>query len=156
MILRAAWDYIDRLDEFLVWTKRVRNLLNPPQVVVWNTDKRYLADLADAGVPTVPSRFFAPGEKIRLPRGEVVVKPAIGVGSVGALRFSDPPGWRRSKPRDWVRSRVLVPCPGVARAAGLVAVPAGGIVAELVGGTLRLEADSDVERVRVCSARPVI
>jgi hypothetical protein len=90
VILRAAWDYIDRLDEFLAWTKRVRNLLNPPQVVLWNTDKRYLADLADAGVPTVPSRFFAPGEKIRLPRGEVVVKPAIGVGSVGALRFSDP------------------------------------------------------------------
>jgi hypothetical protein len=90
VILRATWDYIDRLDEFLAWTDRVRNLLNPPRVAAWNTDKRYLADLADAGVPTVPSRFFAPGESVRLPRGEVVVKPAIGVGSVGALRFSDP------------------------------------------------------------------
>jgi hypothetical protein len=89
VILRAAWDYIDRLDEFLAWTKRVRNLLNPPQVVPWNTDKRYLADLADAGVPTVPSRFFAPGEKVRVPAGEVVVKPTVGAGSVGALRFSD-------------------------------------------------------------------
>lgn len=89
VILRAAWDYIDRLDEFLVWTKRVRNLLNPPQVVLWNTDKRYLTDLAAAGVPTVPSQFFAPGEKVVLPAGEVVVKPAIGAGSVGALRFSD-------------------------------------------------------------------
>jgi hypothetical protein len=89
VILRAAWDYIDRLDEFLAWTKRVRNLLNPPQVVPWNTDKRYLADLAEAGVPTVPSRFFAPGEKVRVPAGEVVVKPAVGAGSVGALRFSD-------------------------------------------------------------------
>jgi hypothetical protein len=89
VILRATWDYIDRLDEFLTWAARVRNLLNPPQVVVWNTDKRYLADLAEADVATVPSRFFAPGEKIQLPRGEVVVKPAIGVGSVGALRFSD-------------------------------------------------------------------
>jgi hypothetical protein len=89
VILRAAWDYIDRLDEFLAWTKRVRNLLNPPQVVPWNTDKRYLADLADAGVPTVPSQFFAPGEKVRVPTGEVVVKPAVGAGSVGALRFSD-------------------------------------------------------------------
>ena len=89
VILRAAWDYIDRLDEFLVWTKRVRNLLNPPEVVLWNTDKRYLADLADAGVPTVPSQFFAPGEKVVLPAGEVVVKPSIGAGSVGALRFSD-------------------------------------------------------------------
>ena len=89
VILRAAWDYIDRLDEFLVWTKRVRNLLNPSEVVLWNTDKRYLADLADAGVPTVPSQFFAPGEKVVLPAGEVVVKPSIGAGSVGALRFSD-------------------------------------------------------------------
>jgi len=89
VILRAAWDYIERLDAFLAWTQRVPNLLNPPQVVLWNTDKRYLADLAAAGVPTVPSQFFAPGEKVRLPAGEVVVKPAIGAGSVGALRFSD-------------------------------------------------------------------
>jgi hypothetical protein len=90
VILRATWDYIDRLDEFLGWTTRVRNLLNPPRVVVWNTDKRYLADLADAGVSTVPSRFFARAEEIRFPDAdEVVVKPAIGMGSVGALRFSD-------------------------------------------------------------------
>lgn len=90
VILRAAWDYIDRLEEFLAWTGRVHNLLNAPEVVAWNTDKRYLTDLADAGVPTVPSRFFAPGERVRVPgHGEVVVKPAIGAGSVGTLRFSD-------------------------------------------------------------------
>ena len=90
VILRATWDYIDRLDEFLVWTSRVRNLLNPRTVVLWNTDKRYLADLAHAGVPTVPSRFFAPGETVRMPDAEdVVVKPAVGVGSIGTLRFSD-------------------------------------------------------------------
>jgi hypothetical protein len=89
VILRAAWDYIDRLDEFLAWTARVPHLLNAPAVVAWNTDKRYLADLAEAGVPTVPSRFFSPGEKLRLPKGEVVVKPTVGAGSVGALRFSD-------------------------------------------------------------------
>lgn len=95
VILRAAWDYIDRLDEFLAWAARVPNLLNSPAVVVWDTDKRYLADLADAGVPTVPSRFFAPGEKIRVPAGEVVVKPAVGAGSVGAQRFTDADGARR-------------------------------------------------------------
>src|SRR6478736_677267 len=89
VILRAAWDYIDRLDEFLDWSTRVANLLNPRPVIGWNTDKRYLADLADAGVPTVPSRFFAPGERVRLPKGEVVVKPSIGAGSVGAQRFTD-------------------------------------------------------------------
>jgi hypothetical protein len=90
VILRATWDYIDRLDEFLAWTKRVRNVVNAPGVVAWNTDKRYLVDLAAGGVPTVPSRFFEPGERVRLPDGEVVVKPAVGVGSVGAQRFIDP------------------------------------------------------------------
>ncbi len=90
VILRATWDYIDRLDEFLAWAGRVPRLLNAPPVVAWNTDKRYLADLAAAGVPTVPSAFFAPGELVRIPDGEVVVKPAVGAGSVGALRFSDP------------------------------------------------------------------
>ncbi|WP_370329637.1 RimK family alpha-L-glutamate ligase [Mycolicibacterium hippocampi] len=90
VILRATWDYTERLDEFLVWTRRVPRLLNGPAVVAWNTDKRYLADLAAAGVPTVPGDFFAPGEQVRIPDGEVVVKPSVGAGSVGALRFSDP------------------------------------------------------------------
>ncbi len=89
VILRATWDYIDRLDEFLAWTTTVRNLVNAAEVVAWNIDKRYLADLADAGVPVVPSRFFAPGERARIPAGEVVVKPAVGAGSVGAQRFTD-------------------------------------------------------------------
>jgi hypothetical protein len=89
VILRATWDYIERLDEFLDWGNRVANLLNSPAVVAWNTDKRYLADLAAARVPTVPSAFFAPGEAVRIPKGEVVVKPAIGAGSVGAQRFTD-------------------------------------------------------------------
>ena len=77
------------MDAFLEWTTRVANLLNAPAVVAWNTDKHYLADLADAGVPTVASHFFVPGERMRMPKGEVVVKPAVGAGSVGAQRFTD-------------------------------------------------------------------
>jgi hypothetical protein len=95
VILRATWDYVDRLDEFLAWTKRVRNLLNAPEAVAWNTDKRYLADLSKAGVPTLASRFFAPGQRVRLPDGEVVVKPAVGAGSAGAQRFTDSEAARR-------------------------------------------------------------
>lgn len=87
VILRAAWDYTDRHAEFLSWTGRVRNLLNAPSVVAWNSDKRYLDDLAAAGVAVLPSAFFAPGEKVRVPPGEVVVKPTIGAGSVDTRRF---------------------------------------------------------------------
>jgi hypothetical protein len=52
VILRAARDYSNRLDEFLAWIKRVPNLLNAPPVIEWNVGKRYLRDLQRAGVPT--------------------------------------------------------------------------------------------------------
>lgn len=90
VILRATWDYVDRIDEFRRWTTRVAHLLNPARVVAWNTDKRYLTDLGAAGIPTVPSAFYAPGQHVGVPDGEVVVKPAVGAGSLGALRFDDP------------------------------------------------------------------
>jgi hypothetical protein len=91
VILRATWDYAERLDEFLSWTTTVRHLLNPPAVVAWNSDKRYLLDLARRGVPIVPSALFAPGEDVALPAGrEVVVKPSVGAGSIGSQRFTDP------------------------------------------------------------------
>jgi hypothetical protein len=87
VILRATHDYADRLDEFLAWTTRVANLLNPPVVVAWNADRRYLVDLADRGVPTVAGEFVAPGERVRLPRaGDVFVSPVVGTGT---RRFSD-------------------------------------------------------------------
>jgi hypothetical protein len=88
VILRATWDYTERHDEFLAWTTKVRNLLNAPNVVAWNSDKRYLADLAAAGVPIVPSSFYVPGTQVVVPAGEVVVKPAVGAGSLGAQRFT--------------------------------------------------------------------
>ncbi len=90
VILRAAWDYADRRAEFLRWTGRVRNLLNAPAAVAWNSDKHYLADLAAAGIPTIPSSFIEPGESVSLPDGELVVKPAIGAGSIDTLRFAAP------------------------------------------------------------------
>ena len=90
VILRATWDYTERRQEFLAWTERVPNLLNAPEVVAWNSDKHYLQDLAAAGIPTVPSVFLEPGERIALPGTEVVVKPAVGAGSIDTFRFTDP------------------------------------------------------------------
>lgn len=89
VILRATWDYTERLDEFLSWTRSVRNLLNVRELVDWNTDKRYLGDLARLGVPVVPTRYFGVDEPVSVPDGEVVVKPAVGAGSAGAQRFVD-------------------------------------------------------------------
>ncbi|SOX53530.1 hypothetical protein MAAFP003_2204 [Mycobacterium ahvazicum] len=53
VILRDIAD-AGRRDEFLAWTRRVKNLLNPPAVVAWNLGARYLDDIEKAGVPTLP------------------------------------------------------------------------------------------------------
>jgi hypothetical protein len=90
VILRATWDYAERLGEFLAWTTTVPHLLNAPAVVAWNADKRYLLDLAGRGVPVVPSAVFTADERVRLPAAaQVVVKPSIGAGSVGVQRYTD-------------------------------------------------------------------
>ena len=92
VLLRSTWDYTDRLDGFLAWCDAVADrtrLLNAPEVVRWNTDKRYLGELAAAGAPVVPSHFLAPGDDAgSLPAlPEFVVKPTVGAGSRGARRF---------------------------------------------------------------------
>jgi hypothetical protein len=108
-LLRSTWDYVDRIDEFLAWARRcarVTTLLNPPELVAWNTDKHYLVALAAAGLDVVPTRFVEPGDPARDaldeflgtgPRAltvgaagsfdEFVVKPSIGAGSRDAARY---------------------------------------------------------------------
>jgi hypothetical protein len=60
-VVRSCWDYVPRRAEFLAWAQRVPRLANPAEVLAWNTDKRYLRELAAAGVPVVPTTWVAPG-----------------------------------------------------------------------------------------------
>ena len=87
VVLRATWDYTDRLDEFLAWCDSVPALANPVPVIRWNTDKSYLVELAARGVAVVPTEVLEPGDDPVWPEGEFVVKPAIGAGSRDAQRF---------------------------------------------------------------------
>src|SRR6185295_1271455 len=93
-VLRSTWDYSRRREEFLAWTDRVERkvrLANTAAIVRWNTDKNYLRDFAKAGVPIVPTHFLDPGDPVRLPfPGEIVVKPAVGAGSMDVGRFPEP------------------------------------------------------------------
>lgn len=88
VIVRSVWDYVKRRDEFLTWAASVPRLANPYDVVRWNTDKRYLLQLANAGLPVVPTTWLEPGDAIVLPSsGEFVVKPSVGAGSLDTGRY---------------------------------------------------------------------
>lgn len=92
VIVRSTWDYTERPQAFLDWADhvgRVSRLLNSPEVLRWNTDKRYLGELAAAGVPVVPTQFLAPGDAVehRFLDVEHVVKPVVSAGSKNTLRI---------------------------------------------------------------------
>ena len=96
VILRSTWNYTERLPEFLAWLEHVDSvtrLFNPLPVIRWNTDKRYLADAAAAGIPVVPTVFVAQGDSASADAvaGHIVVKPTVGAGSKGAKLFRDDP-----------------------------------------------------------------
>lgn len=88
VIVRSTWDYHERRDQFLQWARQVEavsTLWNPIGLIEWNTDKRYLLDLARRDVPVVPTRFAELGEAVEL-EGDLVIKPSVGAGSNGVLR----------------------------------------------------------------------
>jgi len=90
VVIRGTWDYVDRLEEFRAWARRVEaatRLVNSAATVRWNTDKRYLGDLAADGVPVVATEWVPPGHPWHPPVGEFVVKPAVSAGGFETARY---------------------------------------------------------------------
>jgi glutathione synthase/RimK-type ligase-like ATP-grasp enzyme len=88
VVVRSTWDYSDRRDAFLEWCARPRRLLNSKAVIEWNTDKHYMRELADAGIPIVPTTWISPGaESVAIPDAEVVVKPTVSAGARNTSRY---------------------------------------------------------------------
>ena len=99
VVVRSTWDYAQRRPEFLAWAaavSEVTRLVNPLPVIRWNTDKHYLRELEQAGVPVVPTIWLEPERHLssralhtRFPAGgEFVIKPAVSAGSVDTGRYT--------------------------------------------------------------------
>ena len=99
VLLGTAWDYQDHLAEFLGKLEALEAagiaVCNPPEVVRWNGDKRYLKQLADKGVSTIPTLWLDDATRsdiaialdaFEAPR--VVVKRQIGAGGLGQHSFA--------------------------------------------------------------------
>jgi glutathione synthase/RimK-type ligase-like ATP-grasp enzyme len=124
-LVRSAWDYHLRRDAFTAWSRQVAAavpLWNGPDVIAWNTDKRYLRDFAAAGVPVVPTAWAARGASLDLAallaeRGweEAIVKPAVGMGSSGISR---------------VRDGDVVAGGAIVSGGGPISVPSGAVAAQ--------------------------
>ncbi len=90
VVIRSTWDYASRRGQFVSWAESVgRRLHNAPDVVRWNSDKHYLADLATAGIPVVETVYVEAGDSPPGLAGDIVVKPTISAGAADSGRFSE-------------------------------------------------------------------
>ncbi len=95
-VIRSTWNYIWHEAAFLAFleaAERDCRLMNPLAAVRWNLHKRYLEQLAAAGVRITPTLWLARGEPATLAgvqaRGwrDFVVKPAVSAASFATRRF---------------------------------------------------------------------
>ena len=89
-VIRSPWNYHRDAAAFLGRVARLVPLANPAGLVRWNADKRYLVDLAERGVPIIPT-VFGPRESLAAlveATGweEAVVKPAVSAAGLGTIR----------------------------------------------------------------------
>ena len=94
VVIRTPWDYFLHLEEFLSWVEdveKVTRVLNSSRILRWNSHKKYLKELSSFGVPTVPTVWVTKNQQcsdlidsIEWPI--VVVKPAVSIGAIGALK----------------------------------------------------------------------
>jgi hypothetical protein len=96
VVVRTPWDYADARDDFIAWAQAVdavTELVNPVSVLEWNSHKGYLLEMSARGVPVVATtlvrRHTSSSDQARVLAdhdGELVIKPAVSVGAIGALR----------------------------------------------------------------------
>ncbi|NUT00632.1 MAG: hypothetical protein HOP96_06630 [Sphingomonas sp.] len=94
----VVWGYHLQYDEWLEWLDRVEadrlDVVNPPAMLRWNSDKAYLTELAAKGVPTIETievralrdaDLAAASE--RFGTDELVVKPPVSASATGTHRI---------------------------------------------------------------------
>lgn len=95
-VVRTTWNYQTQRQHFLDRLKQVADtttLINPFELISWNTHKQYLCDLEDQGVPVVPTVVVPRGSDTALSdipfahtSPELVMKPAVGAGGRDVTR----------------------------------------------------------------------
>ncbi len=112
VVIRSTWDYEYRPAEFLAWVDSIGpTLLNGADTIRWNLDKAYLVELADTGLPVVPTTSVETVEELRAAvarLGTAVVKPRVGAGGRGVrvvtAETSAPPA---DDPGPWIVQPVV-------------------------------------------------
>lgn len=93
-LIRTTWNYTKHLELFLEKLKIVKSrLLNPYDLVYWNTNKKYLLELQEKGHPVMPLYLVEDSQSLKnkvkdLGYEEYIIKPLVSASAYGLKRFS--------------------------------------------------------------------
>lgn len=94
----VAWGYHLRYADWLAFLDRAQNggwpVVNPPELLRWNSDKTYLHELNEAGIPSVPTTISDSLDEDALAAArshfgvdELVIKPLVSASAHGTHRL---------------------------------------------------------------------
>jgi glutathione synthase/RimK-type ligase-like ATP-grasp enzyme len=93
VLIRTIWDYFKHHAAFIEWLDRLDRLgvptINDSALLRWNSDKRYLLELARQGVAIIPTRLASAAELpglLAMMSGSLVIKPCISGGAWHTVR----------------------------------------------------------------------
>jgi len=101
VVIRSCWDYHLHSDAFYAWLDSLETagvpLWNPASMIRWNSDKRYLIDLEQRGVPTIHTEIVRRGRASEVEDAvarnawkRFVIKPAISASGFETYALSAP------------------------------------------------------------------
>jgi glutathione synthase/RimK-type ligase-like ATP-grasp enzyme len=112
LLVRSAWDYHLRPQDFMRWIDAASSrmtVLNPPEMIRWNMDKRYLRVIERAGFRVPMTVFLDEGAKAELAEvmhfnafSEAVVKPTISASAYETRRIKQP----TAQENEWLNAMV--------------------------------------------------
>lgn len=95
VVIKSPWDYHNHLNTFLNWLDHLEKLgvkvLNPVEIIKWNSDKHYLKDIADKGLPVIPAAYIEKDSVFNdyffdhFGTDKLVVKPCISAGAQNTI-----------------------------------------------------------------------
>lgn len=94
-VIKSPWDYHNHLKEFLHWLDKIDSLgvqvLNPVEIIKWNSHKRYLKDIIKTGLPVIPTEYLERGSTFDgrffdlFTTEKLVVKPCVSAGAQNTI-----------------------------------------------------------------------
>lgn len=94
-VIKSPWDYHNHLPQFLSWLDTLEKVkvkvLNPVEIIKWNSHKKYLKDISNSGLPVIASEYLDKGSSFDghffdlFDTDKLVVKPCVSAGAQNTI-----------------------------------------------------------------------